>query len=278
MAWGDEGHEVVVAIALHVMQPDKRAALENLLAQDSDGLTAHDPVSSAVWADRYRDSNDEGRHVRYHRTHAWHFVDLERQHPDLDRACHHFPSLHQEVASEGPPDACVVDKIEQFSQELARYTKAGSPASQRPEAILAAKYLLHFVGDLHQPLHAIDDHDRGGNELRVKWDHAPAGSLHHYWDTTFIERMDPDAGHLARTLESAITGDNRRVWQRGGPRDWARESFDTARSQAYDALPEPDDRGHYRLSDAYAQQAMRLIALQLEEAGVRLAQLLDRDL
>lgn len=275
-AWGDEGHEVVVAIALHYLSPNKLARLNDLLAQDSDSLTAHDPVSSAVWADRHRDAHDQGRHANYRLTHEWHFVDLELQHPNLRQACHDFPSLGDKPASAGPPSDCVVSKIEQFSEELRHYRQTGFPATQLPEAILAVKYLMHFIGDLHQPLHAIDNHDRGGNDLRVKWDHARMGSLHHYWDSTFIERMDPDTQHLASTLSAAITPANVHAWQQGTPRDWAREAFATARDQAYAPLPEPDERGHYRLSDAYAHQAMTLIGFQLEEAGVRLAYLLDQ--
>ncbi len=276
-AWGDEGHEVTVAIALHFMSPDKRQQLIDLLSQDTDPLTPHDPIASAVWADRYRDSGSHGPHVNYHHTHEWHFADLDRHHPDLNQVCHGFSALPAGTpASDGPARACVVEKIEQFSAELEHYRQAGRPISERPEAIMAVKYLIHLVGDLHQPLHVIDDHDRGGNELRVKWDHAHAGSLHHYWDTTFVERLDPDATHLATTLTAAITPANVHAWQQGRVRDWARESFETARSQAYDPLPLPDERGHYHLSDAYARQAMTLISLQLEEGGVRLAQLLDR--
>lgn len=276
-AWGDEGHEVVVAIALHFMLPVKRQTLIDLLAQDSDPLTAHDPVSSAVWADRLRDARRHEGQGNFQRSHEWHFVDLDRQHPNLSQACHQFAPLpHDTLASEGPAHTCVVDKIEQFSRELEQYRQAGRPAASRPEAILAVKYLMHFVGDLHQPLHAIDDHDHGGNTVRVKWDHAHAGSLHHYWDTLFIERLDPDATHLANTLSAAITPANVQAWQQGTVRDWARESYDTARTQVYDPLPTPDDRGRYHLSNAYAHQAMTLISFQLEEAGVRLAQLLDR--
>lgn len=65
------------------------------------------------------------------------------------------------VASNGSADGCVVDKIEQFAAQLA------NPATDPEEQIVALKFLLHFVSDLHQPLHSSDDHDRGGNAIKV---------------------------------------------------------------------------------------------------------------
>ncbi|MBU6994392.1 S1/P1 nuclease [Ferrovum myxofaciens] len=275
-AWGEEGHEVVASIALNFMAPAQKARLQALLASDEDPLTAHDPVSVASWADRLREAPGSGRTVTFQHSRAWHFVDIDRHHPDLMQACQDFPLPSQNtLASAGPERACVVAKIEQFSAELARYKRSGFQPADRPEAVLALKFLIHLIGDLHQPLHAIDDHDRGGNEIRVKWDHLHAGSLHHYWDTVFIEQMDPDPARLAQRLSARITPDNLQEWQRGTPRAWAMESFATARSQAYDPLPAPDEKGHYALTDAYAHQAMAMIALQLEEAGVRLAKTLD---
>ncbi|MHB8353507.1 MAG: S1/P1 nuclease [Burkholderiales bacterium] len=270
-AWGDVGHEVVARVALHFMAPSARARVEQLLATDTDTLTPHDPVSVAVWADRYRETH-------YH-THEWHFVDLDLRHPSLLRACHGHPALPVGTpASEGPASACVVDKIEQFTAELHSFPMNSARPQEVEEARRALKFLIHFVGDLHQPLHAINNHDRGGNEKRVSAPGARAGTLHHYWDTTFVERLGPDSQTIAARLIPRITPTNLKAWQRGTPQDWAMESFQTARTQGYESLPPPDKRGHYRLSKAYLDQATETVALQLEEAGVRLALLLDKAL
>ncbi len=175
---------------------------------------------------------------------------------------------------------------------------------------MALKFLIHFMGDLHQPLHAIDDHDHGGNEKKVTLAGAHAGSLHHYWDSTFVEMLAPDAhakdlDHpradrerprehnrgittplrvgsdpavpaLARLLEARITPANLKAWRQGNPKIWAHESWLTAKTQAYDPLPAPDARGHYTLTPAYRDQACAIVALQLEQAGVRLAWVLDQ--
>jgi len=274
-AWGDVGHEVVARVALHFMAPTTRTRVEQLLAGDTDTLTPHDPVSVAVWADRYRDSSENGPKANYHHTHEWHFVDLDLHHPSLLRACHGHPALPADtLASEGPANACVVDKIEQFSAEL----RAGARPQDIEETRRALKFLIHFVGDLHQPLHAINDHDRGGNEKRVSASGVHAGTLHHYWDSTFVERLGPDAQTIAESLIARITPANLKAWQRGTPQDWALESFQTAKNQGYAPLPTPDERGHYHLSEAYLNQATEMAALQLEEAGVRLAWLLDKSL
>jgi hypothetical protein len=278
-AWGDMGHEVVARVALHFMEPATRTRVEQLLADDPDTLTPHDPVSVAVWADRYRDSPENGVRVNYHHTHQWHFVDLDLHHPSLMRACHGRSALPSGTpASEGPANACVVDKIEQFSAELHTLPEHGARAQDVAEARRALKFLIHLVGDLHQPLHAISDHDRGGNDKRVSAPGERAGTLHHYWDNTFVERLGPDAQTIAERLISRITPANLTAWQRGTPEDWALESFHTAKTQGYAPLPPADDRGHYRLSEAYLDQATEMVALQLEEAGVRLALLLDRSL
>lgn len=313
-AWGDLGHEVVVQIALDNVTSGTRLWVTRLLAQDPDPLTAHDPVSAAIWADRYRDSPENGYKANYQHTHAWHFVDLDRWHPHPEQACPPVPPLPARTpASQGAAQDCVVHKLEQFTAELKAFlaqhppvTGAGTwpgagpgSASQQPvtvaEAQMALKFLLHFMGDLHQPLHAIDDRDRGGNEKKVLMAGAHAGTLHHYWDSTFVElllhqppgrhtrgaaqtpQMGPEPGvrELAQHLEARITPANLAAWRQGNPKTWAHESWLTARTQAYDPLPPPDARGRYRLTPAYRDQACAIVALQLEQAGVRLAWVLD---
>jgi hypothetical protein len=103
------------------------------------------------------DSDRDTTKIRYEGTRLWHFVDVELAELNLASACFGDPPLSPGIpASKGPPRACVVDKINQFAVEL------GNPATSATEQLLALKLLLHFVGDLHQPLHAADDHDAGG--------------------------------------------------------------------------------------------------------------------
>jgi hypothetical protein len=158
IAWGDEGHKVIAIVAEHYLDPAVGSKVATLLAADTDPLTGHDIASEATWADKYRDSDRDTPKIRYQATWRWHFVDIELMQPDLAAACFGHPPPPPGVpAWKGPPHACVVDKIDQFAAEL------GDPATGASEQLLALKFLLHFVGDLHQPLHASDDHDAGGN-------------------------------------------------------------------------------------------------------------------
>src|SRR5215471_6355143 len=131
LAWGDEGHKVIGLIAEHYLDPTVRAKVGTLLAADTDPLAGHDIASEATWADKYRDSDRHTTKIRYDATWRWHFVDIELTQPDLAAACFGHPPLPSGVpASKGPPQACVVDKIDQFAAELSdRATGASEQAA-----------------------------------------------------------------------------------------------------------------------------------------------------
>jgi hypothetical protein len=172
LAWGDDGHKVVALIAQSFLETDVRKRVNALLAADTDSLTAHDIASAATWAGKFRDSNVGGARQKMSQ---WHFVDIEITAPNLDAACFNHPPIPAgTVASDGPPADCVVDKIQEFAAELA------NPATDQEEQVEALKFLLHFVGDIHQPLHSSDDNDRGGNNKKVSAAGFRAGNLHHF--------------------------------------------------------------------------------------------------
>ena len=267
-AWGDDGHEVIALIAQSYLTPVTRGKVDALLAADPDSLTAHNIAAAATWADKFRDSNEDGARQK---TRQWHFVDIEIDAPDLDRACFGHPPVPTGLpASNGPDQDCTVDKIDEFAAELA------SPATDPSERIVALKFLLHLVGDLHQPLHASDDHDHGGNDKRVSASGLRAGTLHHYWDTDFVDQLGPDPRRIASVLIGRISDSNVRTWSQGSASDWAMESFRVAKDDAYGRLPMPNTRGSYRLPDYYVAMATRDVATQLSKAGVRLAFMLNR--
>lgn len=270
LAWGDEGHEVIALIAEAHLDPAVRTKVRALLAADPDPLTAHDIAAAATWPDKLRDSNENGARQR---TRQWHFVDIEIADPDLDGACFGHPPLPAgTLASNGPAQACVVDKIQQFAAELA------NPGTDPEEQIVALKFLLHFVGDLHQPLHAADSHDRGGNHKRVSAAGLKSGTLHHDWDTTFVSRLGPNGRRIAADLNEHISEQDVQAWEQGQPADWALDSFAVARDDAYGRLPQSNARGTFRLPDDYITMAMRDVAIQLSKAGVRLAWVLNKTL
>jgi hypothetical protein len=273
-AWGDEGHQIVALIAQHYLEARVRLRVEALLATDDTGLVPDRSMASeATWADRYRDADRDASRRQYEQTRQWHYVDIELDAPSLDQACFGHPGLGPATpASAGPAAACVIDKIEQFGAELR------DPGTSPDERRLALQFLLHLIADLHQPLHASDDRDQGGNLKRVSARGMPAGNLHHYWDTEFVRRLGRDPQSVSQGLLGRISSSDIEAWGRGDPADWARESFSLARSVGYDALPRADRRGHYRLSAGYVREAVDAVQLQLSRAGVRLATVLNRSL
>jgi hypothetical protein len=266
-AWGDDGHEVIALIAERYLDPAVRGNVSALLAADPDSLTAPTIDAAATWADKFRDSDRNGARQQ---TRHWHFVDLEISTPDLDRACFgRIPLPSGTLASDGPAQDCIVDKLDQFAAELK------SPTTNPSERIVALKFVLHLVGDLHQPLHASDDHDRGGNAKRASASGLKAATLHHYWDTEFVDQLGPSPARITASLLARISDSDVRAWSRGTPTDWEMESFRVAKDDAYGQLPVPNARGSYRLPDEYVAMATRDVAVQLSKAGVRLALMLN---
>jgi hypothetical protein len=267
-AWGDLGHEVTALIAYRHLTPRARAKLEALLASDPDTLTAPDFASRATWADKYRVSHRE--------TAAWHFVDDELDHADLRAACFGSPALPAGVAaSAGPAQDCVVDKITQFARELR------DPATPPPERLLALKFLIHFVGDLHQPLHAADHHDRGGNCVGL--DNPPDGrssNLHAWWDTGVVESLGSNPQEIASRLDRQITPAEFKAWGVGDAASWAMDSYRVAVAVTYQLPSRPtcDDHAAIELPWAYQTAAQKVAAIQLEKAGVRIAYVLNEAL
>ncbi|MGE5219024.1 MAG: S1/P1 nuclease, partial [Chloroflexota bacterium] len=275
-AWGDQGHEIIGVIAYARLMPPVRKKIDALLATDKDSLTAADFVSRTTWADKYRDSDRHTTRIRYEATRNWHFVDIELATGDIDSACNHHPKLpHGIAASAGPSSTCVVDKIDQFMTELR------NSSTSKAETILALKFLLHLIGDLHQPLHSADNQDRGGNEVPVLYgDPSATTNLHAYWDNPLVQRLGGDPRTIGASLSKRIIKENANQWSKGTPTAWARESFRQAKTVAYNFTGLKrftDDKGAQgvRFDAGYDRRALTVVREQLSKAGVRLATVLN---
>lgn len=271
LAWGTEGHMVVADIAVKYLHPDVLGKVNALLATDTSGLTDKtDIASESTWADKYRGTS-EGSF-----TAKWHYVDTEiggKDAGDIDKACYYYPSLGGKLASIGTPDDCVVNKVMQFSKELS------DPTMDQPERLRALQFLLHFVGDMHQPLHASDDHDNGGNGKKVTYQNHDNknNTLHNYWDNAAVSGLDgkdSDPETLAKKLSGQITDAELSDWQQGVPGGWSVGTFTVSRSETYGKLPEPVG-GIYSLPKSYTDNAHLVAEEQLKKAGVRLAKVLN---
>jgi S1/P1 Nuclease len=160
----------------------------------------------------------------------------------------------------------VVAKTEQFLAVL------GNPRAGYATRQEALRFVVHFVADLHQPLHCEDHHDRGGNQQHVFFEGHP-DNLHWVWDTGLVQEINPDPRALAARLERETTGQERAAWQTGSIEDWVMESHRLAAQVAYRRawvfFPAVLNRD-------YDERAERIIRLQLERAAVRLAWLLNQ--
>jgi hypothetical protein len=241
-AWGPAGHEIVALIALRELSPATRGQVAHLLGS---------PVAlvqDSNWADEIRDQRrDTGR---------WHFVDIPLNAPGYD------------VRRDCPDQACVVAQIERDQRILAN-PKAGD--GLRADAL---RFLIHFVADAHQPLHAEDNDDKGGNEIRTYLGRRRA-SLHRIWDSEVVDALGRDPGDVADAIERSITQAERRAWTSGSPAQWATEAHAIARDRIYPPLM---NRRELRLPRDYAYRQAPLTRVQLAKAGVRLAWILNSSL
>ncbi len=244
-AWGAKGHQIVGEIAQRNLTVEARSEVDRLLHGDDETL-AH----ASTWADRIR--SDES----YNWAGPLHYINGAEGAEDI--------VLEQDC----PPRGCVVRAIERFRDQLADRQR---PLAERREAL---KFLAHFIGDVHQPLHASYAADRGGNRLLVTFYGEPV-NLHALWDSSIIERnlswwTFRNWRGWAKTLDRKTTAVEKRTWANSTPLDWAQESFDLARSHAYAAQAGDD------LGSAYHRRNLPVVEERLRQAGVRLAAVLNR--
>ena len=154
----------------------------------------------------------------------------------------------------------MIEAIARFERILA------DPAAPKVERQQALKWLVHLVGDIHQPLHVGRGDDRGGNEVVVLWFGEPS-NLHSVWDSGLIGRAELSSTELAEKVDIA-TAEEVKAWQASTPLDWAGES-----SASLDKLYLIGDR---KLSFRYVFDQWPTVEKRIAQAGVRLAGLLDR--
>jgi hypothetical protein len=187
-----------------------------------------------------------------------------------------------------PVDApCLVMAI---NGDLAALSRTDAPA---PDRLAALKFLGHWVGDVHQPLHVSFKDDRGGNEIRAQG--LCSDTLHVVWDTCLLERtLGQDIRALAAELRARVTDAERAAWTGTGAKDWANESFAIATSAAvrycvktemgcwYEAdhatLAPDEPTKVVTVDEAYLATHLPTITQRLTQAGIRLGHLLNQAL
>ncbi|OZA91401.1 MAG: endonuclease, partial [Erythrobacter sp. 34-65-8] len=215
LAWGGYGHRTTGEIALANIRPETRAAIEQLLKYEKQLGTPECPLKTlqdaTVWPDCIRSTR-----WRWGFTAAWHY----RTTP----ICEEYRPFAN--CSGGN---CVTAQIERSQRMLA---DESLPAPIRLEALA---FMVHFVGDIHMPLHSGDKDDRGGNDRVTDYGIVPDLNLHRIWDGALAERAITSAQET--TPEGPIvrryTAEERAEYGGGVPADWGRESWQTARDFVY---------------------------------------------
>ncbi len=274
-AWSVHGHEIVALIAqdkLEKESPRTLAAVQNLLAVGLDpSQSAPSMAQVAPCADQIRlgyPVNCAGIHLQGDKsTEDWHFINIPitDAQPAVDKYC---------------KGACVVAQVQ------GEFATLRDPAASPQAKQLALIYMIHFVGDMHQPLHCAygiwpdkkthqPGNDYGGNEEEGKFLGAPL-SLHSVWDH-LIEPSDLlDPRQTAQALGSGGSGSADDVLSGQA----ALESFQIARANIYPKFNggHGSPFGDPGQDDAYQQQEQQVAFDRLELAGARLAALLERAL
>jgi hypothetical protein len=244
-ARGYAGHRIIAEIAEQFLKPETSRKVRYLLAIEN--VTTLAEVSA--WADQIRVQRPE--------TTSWHYVNIP-VHPAAGEPSGY--EAHRDCRS----NDCVVAKIEQFERVL-----ADQQDSER-HRVEALKYLVHFIADVHQPLHVSNDHDRGGNDVPVTF-MGLTTNLHSVWDTGIIEHsIQGDERGYAMRLSQNIRERELSQWSQGDPIAWANESHHVASSIIYGEMQHAGV-----LPDTYEALALPIVDAQLERAGVRLAKVLN---
>lgn len=263
LAWGPEGHRVVGDIASRYLTTRAQSQVTELLRNDrlADGEPSGRRTLGEIanWADEIKDF-EWGR-----RRASWHYDDIS-----LCRAA--------DYAGYCRGGRCA-------SAQLARQIEVLGDARARPRARNEAlKWVVHLIGDIHQPLHAANRGDRGGNLVQVSFfggrDNPPYGSLnlHAVWDVQLLSRLTAERGGERVLVSSPIGDADRRAWEQGSIPDWIAESHALARDRAYAPLPASCGEriaGVVAIGEAYYASAAPVIDLQIRRAGVRLARVLN---
>jgi hypothetical protein len=251
------GHQTVAYIAQDYLSAPSQRAIAEILGP------GEDLAGVSTWADAIVRTRPE--------TAPWHFFNLDVRQDQSE----------YDISGVCPHHDCVVDQIE---KDLGVLREPFSSLREKREAL---KFLVHFLGDIHQPLHCADDHDRGGNEKWFRY-YGPTGRSRHYswiefhsfWDNLIEPTARENPRRLASRLEKEFSPEDAKNWAQGKAADWAYESFLIAQKDIYSELPEGPllERNRWGKDlpeDYYSGKMRRIVEGQLEKAGIRLAYLLN---
>lgn len=241
-AWGQTGHRVTGAIASFYLSPVAKAEIAKLLPEES-------LAEVSTYADEMRSHPSEF----WQKTASpWHYVTVPKN------------KAYDDVGAPARGDALTA--LAKFKRDLL------SDDTSFEQKQLALKFIVHLVGDLHQPLHAGDGTDRGGNDLKVLffWE---GSNLHRVWDSGLIDRQQLSYTEWTHWLQRKISDEDIARWNSVRPEDWVAESA-AIRDTIY---PDPSTNGEMvSINWEYQYQHISTVKRRLQMAGVRLALYLNQ--
>jgi len=264
-AYWEFGHQTIARIAYANVRPATRRAIDRLLAEtprlDTPECPATTIEGASTWADCVKPLKGADGKSRFGYAYNWHFQDVNICQPfTLEEAC--------------KDGNCVSAQI---TRDVAVLKGRRASAKERAQALV---FLIHFVGDLHQPLHAGEKGDKGGNDVAATYgSYSPKRfNLHSVWDGTLAERAITSGPSLVRRYPAA---EKRRI-AAGDVTDWSRESWKVAHDVVYASALHGDpcapSPAKVTLDEATIERVVPVARLEVERGGLRLAKLLDEAL
>lgn len=238
ISWGFKGHQAVATIAENHLTPQAKAAVKDLLGTQS-------LADVATWADEVRNE------PAFKSTAGWHFVDLP-----LGLS---FEEFSKEVRAQGEDN---VYGAMQKARSILTHPKAS-----RSQKIEALKFLVHFVGDAHQPMHVSRKEDKGGNTIQVRFDNQGT-NLHSLWDRKLLDHQGLSVVEMSKQFDKASPEDIKK-WQADQPMQWLWESYQIT-TRLYTEVEKNSN-----LEEDYYKNHMGIIAQRIDQGGIRLAGVLN---
>ena len=239
ISWGFTGHRTIGQIAAKHLTPQAREAVHELLGDES-------LADAATWADQVRNDPE------YSGTAPWHFINVP-----LGLS---FEQFKAQVTTS--------DKMNVYTALLKEEKQLTDPAASHEQKVAALKFIAHFVGDIHQPMHVSRAEDKGGNTIQLQYDNQGT-NLHALWDTKLLEHGGLNYQQLAEKYDHASEQQIKK-WQGDPPILWAWESYQVS-TQIY---AEVAANGR-NIDHAYYEANIPVIENRIEKAGIRLAGVLN---
>jgi hypothetical protein len=234
VSWGGVGHKTVATIAENHLTPGAKSSIKALLGEQS-------IADIASWADEVRNTPE------YKQTAPWHYIDLPLGFT--------YDQFAAEVKKQG------ADNIYRAILHCEEQLRSNTTSNEKKA--IALKFLVHFIGDSHQPMHVSRAEDKGGNSIQIVFN-GKSGNLHSLWDSGLIGREGKTFDQMAKDYDTATPADIVK-WEGSDPMTWLWESYQFS-TKIY-----ADIEKNNKLDDDYYKANIPVVQQRIEMGGIRLA-------